>query len=323
MSYVFPKEELIATMQCRKGALLPCKLDWPVQKICYWGGDPRDSRPVNAERWKDPWGVTWQKESPDPAMTPFPIAHPLTDELEKLQTHNWPDAEDTQLFADLDYIRRPCNQLLIGVHPSLLYERAWLLTGLTHLTDLMEKCPERVDELFARIGEFQLGVVRQYIRLGVEAAWLADDYGMTETQAFTPALWRRFIKPHLQRIVQLYHEAGCLVILHSYGNVARLIDDLLDVGINVLDPLQPNCNRLDYIRQKTRGRMCLCGGVASSVLLAGDTTRTAADTHQRINQLGTEGGYIVGPEDEWDYPPAVYSAMLDEVEYFRSLNEHG
>jgi uroporphyrinogen decarboxylase len=323
MSYVFPKAELIATMQCREGALLPCKLDWPIQKVCYWGGDPRDCRPVNAERWEDLWGVDWRKESPDPSMTPFPVGHPMAGSLENLDRYNWPDADDDRLFADLAHLRPLCNQMLIGVHPSLLYERAWLLTGLSQLPELMETNPAQVDELFARICEFERGIGRRYIELGVEAAWLADDYGTNRTQAFGPDLWRRFVKPHLQQIVQLYHEADRMVILHSYGNLGPLVDDFLEIGIDVLDPLQPNCNRLDHIRNKTKGRICLCGGVASSVLLADNTARTAADTRQRIHQLGADGGYIVGPDDEWEYPTAASNAMLEQVEYFRDLNERG
>ena len=140
---------------------------------------------------------------------------------------------------------------------------------------------------------------------------------MNSAMMFSPACWQRFVRPHLQRIVQIYHDAGALVILHSCGNITPLVDALLEVGIDVLDPLQPNCNGLEEIRRKTAGRMCLCGGVEASAMLAGDVTTTTLRTHERIAQLGKNGGYIVGPDDEWDYPAATHEAMLKAVEIYR------
>jgi hypothetical protein len=61
----------------------------------------------------------------------------------------------------------------------------------------------------------------------------------------------------------------------------------------------------------------LCGGVEASTLLAGDVMTTNLRTHERISQLGKDGGYIVGPDDEWEYPPDTHQAMLKAVEIHR------
>jgi uroporphyrinogen decarboxylase len=323
MTALFPKSDLVATMRCRKGALLPCKLDWPIQKICYWGGHPTDNRPAGAPLWRDTWGVGWQKESSDPAMMPFPIEHPLEGDVEALDRLTLPDPADLRSFADLANIRYPSQCLLMGEHPFALYERAWLLMGLQNLLVTMADAPRRVDELFARIGAFELQIARQYIELGVEAAWISDDYGMNSALMFSPDMWRRFVRPHLKRLVDCYHEVDALVVLHTCGNITALIDDLLELGVDVLDPLQPNCNRLDLIRKRTAGRICLCGGIEASVLLAGDVGRATFDTHRQIAQLGAAGGYIVGPDDEWDYPASTRTAMLTAVEHYRDLARRG
>lgn len=317
MGQLFPKSDLIAAMRCRPGALLPCKLDWPVHKLCYWGGDPCDFRHNDATRWTDNWGVTWRKESPDPVMMPFPVAHPLDADLEDLERVTWPVCDDPRFFADLLHFRCDPELLSVCQHPFSIYERAWLLVGMQPLLTAMADHPQRVDELFARIGAFEEGIARRYIALGVEAAWISDDYGMNSAMMFSPDMWQRFVAPHLRRIVNAYHDAGAIVILHSCGNITPLVDSLLDVGIDVLDPLQPNCNRLEHVRRRTTGRMCLCGGVEASTLLSGDVMNTTLRTHERISQLGKEGGYIVGPDDEWDYPPATHEAMLKAVCLYR------
>lgn len=320
MTEAFPKQDLIATMRCEGGALLPCKLDWPIRTICYWGGHPGDSRPPDMPIWRDAWGVGWQKESPDPSLMPYPIEHPLHDGLENVGRITPPDASDGRLFADLVHLRHPEDQLLVAEHPFSIYERAWLLAGMQNLLTCMADAPDLVDRLFAMIGDFEEQIARQYVRLRVEAAWISDDYGMSSALMFSPAMWRRFVRPHLERLVSVYHEAGALVILHSCGNISALIDDFLEVGIDVLDPLQPNCNRLDFIRDRTAGRICLCGGIESSILLAGDTATTIAETHRRVALLGESGGYIVGPDDDWDYPVATHDAMLSAVEHYRNSN---
>ena len=250
-------------------------------------------------------------------MMPFPVDHPLGPGLEGLDRLKWPDPAERQRFADLAYVHPTAERLLVGEHPFALYERAWLLGGLQNLLAAMTENPPRVGELFGRIGLFEETIARQYIQVGVEAAWITDDYGMNSALVFSPELWRRFIKPHLQRIVDRYHAAGALVILHSGGNVTALIDDFLEVGFDVLDPLQPNCNDLELIRRRTDGQMCLSGGIESSTLFSEDTTRTTLQTHRRIGQLGRKGGYIVGPDDEWDYPASTSLAMLEAVEHYR------
>jgi uroporphyrinogen decarboxylase len=317
MAEMFPKEDLIATMRCQQGALLPCKLDWPIHKICYWGGDPSDLRPPTAPLWHDFWNVGWQKESSDPQMMPFPIEHPLEGDLSRLDKLTFPDPADKKFFADLQHLRFPSHRLLVGEHPFALYERAWLIAGMQNLLAAMADQPERVDELFARIGAFELGIARRYLELGVEAAWIADDYGMNSALMFSPAMWRRFVHPHLKALVDLYHGAGAIVILHSCGNIGGLIDELLAVGVDVLDPLQPNCNRLEWIRERTLGRICLCGGLQTSAV-AEDGTKAFAMAQERIRQLGAMGGFIIGPDDDWEIPLASRTGILNAVEQHRN-----
>ena len=321
MAVRFPKDELIATMRCQSGALLPCKIDWPIQKVCYFGGHPGDSRRPSAPQWRDLWGVGWQKESTEPGMKPFPVEHPLEGHPERFSSLVTPDPHDPHLFVDLVNLRHPDDILLVGEHPSALYERAWLLGGIQGLFEAMTDQEHEVDELLRRISDFELAIADHYLGLRIEAAWIADDYGTSST--LRPDMWRRFIRPHLQRLVSFYRDAGAIVILHSLGNVSDIIDDLLEICVDALDPLQPNTNRLDFVRERTLGRMCLCGGIEASVLLSGDAARTAAQTHERVALLGAAGGYIVGPDDDWDFPEATRSAMLSAVEHYRGLARRG
>jgi uroporphyrinogen decarboxylase len=313
----FPKSELLATFRCEPQAQLPCKLDWPIRRVRYWGCDPCDLRPIDETNWADIWGVRWQKESPDPRMTPFPVQHPLENNIDALDSLTWPDPDADNRFADLTHIKPNDEQLLIGDHLFAIYDRAWLLVGLQHLHELMMDQPEHIEALFERIIAFEIAIAQHYIDHGVEAAWIEDDYGLTNALAFSLEQWRRFVRPPLERLVNVYRSADLPVILHSKGNITTLVADLVEIGVDVLDPLQPNVNRLDFIREQTAGKMCLCGGIEASVLLSGDTAVTRTETHRRIGELGEQGGYIVGPDDNWDFPMQACDAMLDVVEEYR------
>jgi len=250
-------------------------------------------------------------------MKPFPVEHPLPCDLDGLHQMVWPDPADPHRFADLDNLQPTSERLLVGEHPSALFQRAWLLVGMQPLLTAMTEQNERVSDLFARIARFEEGLAQKYIKLGIEAAWISDDYGISLGAAFSLDLWRQYVKSHLQQLVACYHEANVLVILHSFGSIETIIEDVLEIGIDVLDPLQPNCNKLDLIRQRTAGRICLCGGIESSLLFSGNVDKTRSETHRRIRELGQQGGYIVGPDDEWDYPASTHAAMLEAVAHYR------
>ena len=215
MACTFAKEDLVATMRCQPGAAIPCKLDWPIERIKYFGADPADTRRRGEPIWTDQWGVTWQKESQDPQMMPFPTKHPLSACLNNLGDYQWPDADAQTLFVDLNHRQPNPEHLLVGTHPFALFERAWLLMGMQPLLLAMAEIPEQVELLFERIADFEQRIARQYLNIGVEAAWIADDYGMNSSLLFSIDMWRRFVRPHLQRMVDLYHEADVIVALHS------------------------------------------------------------------------------------------------------------
>jgi len=318
MAQGFPKQELLATLRCSPDALLPCKLDWPIRRLRYWGGDPRDNRPAGQTVWKDIWGVTWRKESPDPALMPFPIAHPLERSISRLDHLSWPDPCEPGRFADLAHVRPDPERLLVAEHPFSLFERTWLLAGMPNLQGaVLDRC-DLVEALIARVADFEIRIAREYLRIGVEAAWIRDDYGVSSGGIFGPELWRRLVKPHLASLLEVYHAAGAPVVLHTCGNITPLIDDFLEIGLDAVDPLQPSCNRLDWIRRRTDGRMCLCGAIEAATLLTGNVAGTVAETHRRIGELGRNGGYVVGPDEEWSYPASTREAMIGTVEQYRN-----
>lgn len=137
-------------------------------------------------------------------------------------------------------------------------------------------------------------------------AHLSDDLGTQRGLIFSPVLFRRFLKPRYARIIALYKERGVLIRLHSDGNILDLVDEFLDLGIDVLNPVQSRAiGDLGLLRAKTAGRMALWGGVDTQVTLTlGTPEEVRAQVRERIRTLGRDGGYICGPEHSIDIPEA-------------------
>jgi uroporphyrinogen decarboxylase len=206
-------------------------------------------------------------------------------------------------------------------HRSTVFERAWELVGMERLLVMMVSEPEAVDGLFERIIQFQLGIARQYLELKPDLAVLGDDLGTQLGLFFSPALFRRYLKPRYARLVDLYRSSGVLVEFHSCGNVLGLVDDFLDLGIDILNPIQPRAiGDLALLRRKTAGRMALRGGVDTQYTLTlGTPAEVRAEVRERIGSLGRQGGYICGPDQTIPMPAenvvAFESAVADFGRY--------
>lgn len=123
------------------------------------------------------------------------------------------------------------------------------------IMDLVDEEP-RVFRLIEMVEAFNQGLVERYMRLGVEWMGYAEDLGMQVGPMISPTLFRRHIKPVYQRLMAPARAAGCVVHMHSDGDIRSLVDDLIDGGVEVIN-LQDLVNGLDWIKDRLAGRYCI------------------------------------------------------------------
>lgn len=127
-------------------------------------------------------------------------------------------------------------------------------------------------------------------------------------------MWRTFIKPRLAVLMERARRQGLPTFLHSDGAVAELIPDLLEIGLNVLNPLQPEVMDLTQLKREYGRDLCLCGGISTQrVLSQGTPDEVEAELRQKIGLLAQEGGYIVATAGsvQADVPMANLVRLLD------------
>jgi uroporphyrinogen decarboxylase len=162
------------------------------------------------------------------------------------------------------------------------------------LVDMIER-PDFVEALLDRIlYEWNLPIIDQQMALGADGFYFADDWGSKTALMFSPRMWRRFIKPRLALCYSRVKEHGGVVGQHSDGMVLSIFPDLIEIGLDVFNPLQPSLYDLDEMKRQYGDRLTFYGGVDEDRTLAWGTPEgVRAEIHARAAQMGRGGGYIL------------------------------
>jgi len=267
--------------------------------------------------WHDIWGVGWFREHE--GVMGFPREHPLADLPSNLATYRWPDPDDERICQPI-YDQATgwdrTTTFLCGSHRDTLWEKSYMLVGMADLMCLFRTEPNAVRELLHRIMDWQLGIARHYLRLGVEIVNCGDDLGTQSGLLLSPKIVAEFLVPEYRRLYDLYKRHGVLINFHSCGHITPLLEVFMGLGINILNPIQATANDLGEVRRITQGRMALQGGISSGLVMDGPVDVIRDEVARRIGQLGREGGYFCAPDQGMPWPPAHIAALEQAVDEF-------
>jgi uroporphyrinogen decarboxylase len=179
--------------------------------------------------------------------------------------------------------------------------------------DLARK-PAFVEELLERITEIQVRLAQRFAALGVDGGYFGDDYGAQKHLLFSPRTWRELFKPRLARMFAVFRETGVPVILHSDGDIAEIVPDLVEIGLTTLNPVQPEVLDHAWLKRTFGDRVSFYGGVSTQTVLPQGTpaeVRSAVETC--VQTLAADGsGLVVAPSHRLtaDMPMENVDALL-------------
>jgi len=179
-----------------------------------------------------------------------------------------------------------------------IFETAWYLVGLEKLlTDLVTQ-PPYVQPLLDRIMQINIETGKQLIELGADMIWCGDDFGGQQGMIMSPELWRQVFKPRIQHMFVEFRKVNpdIKIAWHSCGSIVPIIRDFIDIGLDVLNPIQPKANGMEarFLKQNYGDELVFFGGVDVQELLPfGSPDEIKREIKQRISILGENGGYIV------------------------------
>jgi uroporphyrinogen decarboxylase len=222
----------------------------------------------------------------------------------------------TQAAKDIDRFGR--DYFVIGDVEISIFEMAWHLTGMeTYLVGMMTEEPW-VDALNERMERWSTGLAEQLVDLGVDAVWFGEDLGTQDSMLISPESWRKHFRPRYERMIAKLRERNpeLIIIMHSDGAVAPMIEDWIEMGIHVYNPVQPNVPGSDpeELKQKYGDRISFFGGIDQQQLLpTGDERAIRDEMARRARILGEGGGYLMAPAHiiQADVAPETVEIMCD------------
>jgi uroporphyrinogen decarboxylase len=164
--------------------------------------------------------------------------------------------------------------------------------------------------------DIQLGIAEHYANLGIEIARLCDDLGAQHGPLLGPRIVDEFFVPEYRRLFEFYKERDVLIYFHCDGELDTLLDVFMDLGVDILNPVQVTANNLDEVRACTQGQMSLEGGINSATVMDGPVERIESEVCERLWQLGKDGGYFCRYDQGMPYPAAHAEALFSAVEKY-------
>jgi uroporphyrinogen decarboxylase len=174
--------------------------------------------------------------------------------------------------------------------------------------------PERCRELIERLTEYNLQQIKRWTEIGCDIIGFADDWGMDKQMLVRPELWREFYKPVYRRMCDLIHESGAKTWMHSDGAIDPIIPDLVEIGLDILEPVQAECMDIHALAEKYRGQLVIWGGFDSRFVAKGEYATVRRHVEETIDVFDGFHGGLVGTTANLllpsiDVPLAIYHAF--------------
>ncbi len=268
-------------------------------------------------------GVGWKIQ---PYSTPFGegfyteiAGHPLAEDA-ALDAYVPPDPLRPELYAEAEStIRRFRDEYwIVGVTVTTVFETAWALRGLQRLlTDFVDD-PEKAQRVLDIPYRYHLAAAKRLVELGVDMIWCGDDVGGQADMLISPRTWRRFLKPRLAQFIAELKRINpqVKVAYHSDGNIRRIIPELIEIGLDVLNPIQPACMDPAQLKREYGNNLCFWGSLDEQHTLPfGSPQDVRREVLSRLDTLGRQGGLILGPTHhvQLDTPLENFWAMQDAI----------
>ena len=272
---------------------------------------------LDDNKFRDAFGAVWELKPNEDIGTV--IFNPLKDAT--LKDYEFPDPNKIMELNEIpSFINKNKDNFIIGAIGFSLYERAWILRGIEPiLTDFLMN-PLFVEELFDKIIEFNLVITKRLCKFSIDAFHFGDDWGQQEGMIIDPDMWRKFFKKRLRKLYDEVHYAGLPVSIHSCGDITEIIPDLIEIGVNMICPLQAEAMDFKFLKREYGKDLAFWGGVSTQKTLPfGSPEDVRREIMEHIKVLGKGGGYILAPSHELqkDIPLENMLAFIDEAQHQR------
>lgn len=329
------RQNVVDALEHRQPAKVPYHVDFTqaaAERMAEYLGDPNfrskignsirflDCSPAGGWRevapdiWEDQFGVRWNRTvDKDIGVVCNRMVTPET-----VEEYRFPDPDDPSRFSYYpEILAKSADFYVVANMGFSLFERAWTLAGMETVLMAMVSEPEFVHRLLDRILEFNLRLIDNICAFDVDAVEFGDDWGDQRGLMMGPILWREFIKPRIRQMYQRVKSRGKRVFIHSCGKVDSVFPDLIECGLDVFNPFQPEVIDVFEAKAKYGSELSFYGGISVQRTLPHGTPQQVKDEVRRLlDVVGAGGGYIAAPSHAipGDAKPDNIVAMLEVLQ---------
>jgi len=277
-------------------------------------------KPVEGDITQNEFGMHMKPTPLYMEVVKCPLDH--ANSVADIDAYDFPDANAQGRFekAKRDIARYKDEYFIIGDCELSVFELAWHLTGMEKYLMGMALDEPWVEALVDLVEKWTTDLALNLVREGVDAIWLGEDLGSQTSTLLSPAMWRDKYKYRYVRMIKKLKAVNpdLLIIMHSDGAVAPLLDDFIEMGIEVFNPVQPNVPGSDpqELKDKYGDKISFFGGIDQQELLPkGDKDEIIAEVKRRIDIFAKNGGYLVAPAHiiQADVAPETVKLLIDTV----------
>jgi len=258
-----------------------------------------------------------------------PLDHPLKGArtVAEIDAYPWPNPS----WMDVSGVRAEERLwdgrfAVLGGDWSPFYHDAIDLLGMERFMTAMVDDPDIVDALLGRVVDYYAEVSRRIFEAAADALdifFIGNDFGTQTGPVVGETLFRRFLLPHLKRLIDLGHAYGLKVMLHCCGGFAPLVPALIDAGLDALQSLQPDARGMDpaSLKRSFGGRIVLNGCIDTHhLLIRGTPELVRAKTREILTAMKPGGGYIASPSHDYLLPETPVENVLA---FYEAVREFG
>ena len=176
-----------------------------------------------------------------------------------------------------------------------IFTLTWMMMGFNHFALSLIMDEKLVADVFKQVAAIQIKGLEKILALPhVAAVWVVDDLAFGTGPMISPQAYRDHVFPWYKEMARRCHEKGRLFFMHSDGDLMPLMEDIIDIGVDLLQPIDPSCMDIIKVKEQFGNRIALAGNVSNELLRSGTRTEVEVRTKTLIEKVGPGGGYCLG-----------------------------
>jgi len=251
---------------------------------------------------KDIWGVGFVRKETLVGTDIQLVSHPLqsVDNLRELEEYPWPTANLWD-YSDIPLQIEKVKGYAVFAHSRGFFEISWFMRGMDNFMVDLSLNPKLACTLMDKIKKYLIDKLARILGVGrgrIDFVELNDDVGGQNGLLISPEMWRKYIKPRMIEMIDVAHSYGAKIMYHSCGSVRAILPDLIEIGVDILNPVQPRAKGMEpeELKRDFGDKITFYGTIDEQETLPyGSPEDVKRETIERITYLAPRGGFIISP----------------------------